>query len=95
MSLKIYRQEHYNLVSKTQGIFDNIKEQYLKFALHKIINVGSEERDKLNYERRRILRHLTMNKVTKVHLIKRKMMKKWHAWLIPRYHYLPNILKNL
>jgi len=36
-----------------------------------------------------------MNKVTKVHLIKRKLMAKWHAWLIPRQHYLPNILKNL
>jgi hypothetical protein len=67
----------------------------LRFGLDKIINVGSEERDKLNYQRRTALRHIIMNKVTKVHLIKRKLMAKWHAWLIPRYHYLPNILKNL
>ena len=46
----------------------------MRFGLDKIINVGSEERDKLNYQRRTALRHIIMNKVTKVHLIKRKLI---------------------
>ena len=36
-----------------------------------------------------------MNKVTKVQLIKRKIMAKWYAWLIPRQHYLPVIIKSV
>lgn len=56
----------------------------MRFALDKVLNLGAHERDKLNYERKRALRHLVMNKVTKVYLIKRKLMAKWRAWLIPR-----------
>lgn len=67
----------------------------MRFALDKVLNLGAYNRDELNYQRRRALRHLVMNKVTKVYLIKRKIMTKWHAWLIPRTHYLPNVLKNL
>ncbi len=67
----------------------------MRFALDKVLNLGAHERDKLNYQRKRALRHLVMNKVTKVYLIKRKLMAKWRAWLIPRQHYLPNIIKSL
>ena len=77
-----------------QGIVDNIVFQNLKFGFDKIINVGAYERDELNYERKKALRHLVMNKVTRVEVIKRKIMAKWHAWLIPRFHYLPNIMKT-
>lgn len=95
LSLKIYRQEHYKFVSKVQGVVDNVIIKFTKNAFNKIINLGAYNRDELNYERRRALRHLVMNKVTKCHIIKRKIMAKWYAWLIPRHHYLPNILKQL
>lgn len=36
-----------------------------------------------------------MNKVTKCQLVKRKIFAKWHAWTIPRHHYLLNCLNNL
>ena len=36
-----------------------------------------------------------MNKVSRVEIIKKKIMAKWHAWLIPRTHYLPNVMKEL
>lgn len=45
LSLKIYRQEHYRLTETMQAIYDNVKHQYLRFALDKIINVGAYERD--------------------------------------------------
>lgn len=35
-----------------------------------------------------------MNKVTRVSIIKKKILAKWHAWLIPKDHYLPVILKS-
>ena len=92
--MKIYRQEHYQLVDRMQGITDNIVYQYLRFSLDKIFNVGAHERNKLNYERKRALRHLVMNKVSRVEIIKKKIMAKWQAWLIPRFHYLPTVMKS-
>ena len=45
LSLKIYRQEHYDLMAKATGIYENIRFQYLRFSMDKIINVGAYERD--------------------------------------------------
>ena len=36
-----------------------------------------------------------MNKVSRVEIIKKKILSKWHAWLIPRHHYLPTIMKTV
>lgn len=93
-SLKIYRGEHYHLVKKMNNITLNLTHQFTRYALDKVINVAAHERDELTYERRRALRKIVMEKVTRVQLIKKKIMAKWHAWLIPKDHYLPVILKN-
>ena len=93
MAIKIYREEHLYFADRLGIFVETVSQQYLRFAMDKLINVGAYERDELNYERRRALRHLLMNKVTRVQVIKKKIMAKWHAWLIPRTHYLPNVLK--
>ena len=82
-------------MEKAQGVYENLLLQTQRYGLDKIINVGAYERDELDYERKRKLRELVMNKVTRVEIIKRKIMAKWHAWLIPRFHYLPNIMKSV
>ena len=80
-------------MNKTSDFVSKISYNFLRYSLDKIINIAAYQRDELNYERRKALRHLVMNKVSRVDIIKRKIMAKWHAWLIPRTHYLPNVLK--
>lgn len=60
-----------------------------------MINFASYEKNLLIYERKRALHCLLMNKITKEKNIKRTVMWKWQSELIPRKHYLCNILKSI
>mgnify|MGYP006948859823 CR=1 FL=1 len=60
-----------------------------------MINFASYEKNLLIYERKKALHCLLMNKITKEKNIKRTVMWKWQSELIPRKHYLCNILKSI
>ena len=77
--LKIHRQEIYSLFDLTQNLVINRLHGLKRFALSKIINTASHERNELNYERRRALHTLLTNKITKEKMIKRTVMWKWQS----------------
>ncbi len=77
--LKIHRQEIYSLFDLIQNLVINRLHGLKRFALSKIINTASHERNELNYERRRALHTLLTNKITKEKMIKRTVMWKWQS----------------
>ena len=44
-ALKIYREEHYYFVDKLNLYVETVKNQNIRYAMDKIINVGAYERD--------------------------------------------------
>lgn len=68
---------------------------FKRFAMSKLVNIACNERNELKYERRRALHTLLTKKLTMQKLIKRTVMWKWQSELIPRKHYLCNILKSI
>jgi hypothetical protein len=94
-SLKFYRQAVYTLVDKIKAVNDNQLFKEYHFAFAKVRNEGANERDELNYERRRALFSILKGKEAKLQRIQQRILMKWNALLIDRSHYLPTILKRL
>lgn len=93
-SLKFYRYTIYNIVNKIKAVNSNQLFKVFHYCFDKIRNVAADERDELNYERRRSLFTLLSAKIAKIQRIKKLILMKWNAHLIPRLHYLPSIMKR-
>lgn len=94
-SLKMRRQDFYDLANQINVTNNNRAFKIYNYSFDKIRNWAANNRDQLNYARRRALTTLLNAKISKITIIKKKIMAKWNALLIRRTHYLPTILKRL
>ena len=92
--MKFYRFTIYNVVNKIKAVNSNQLFKVFHHCFDKIKNVAADERDELNYERRRALFTLLNAKIAKIQRIKKLILMKWNAQLIERWHYLPSIIKR-
>lgn len=82
-------------MSKIRAANNNTIFKLCKFSFDKIRNDAANSRDELNYERKRALFTILSAKISKLEIIKKKILSKWNALLIPRLHYLPTIMKRV
>lgn len=93
--LKGLREKYYFLWNALESLHKNNKNYNLNHAFNKILNESSERKEDLKIEQKRYLRHIMMCKLTKIVLVKRKVLSKWHAWTIPRKSYLFTSLRSV
>ena len=93
--MKHYREAIYTIASRIKAI-NNVKfVTFMRHAFNKIVNEAADERDEANYDRRKLMHKIVSAKIAKLYIIKRKILWKWNAQLIPRTHYLHPLLKRL
>ena len=94
-SLKYRRFTIINLVNKSKMIVSNQLFKKYHYTFDKIRNDAANQRDQLNYQRRKALFSILKAKVAKLNRIKQKILWKWKANLIERHHYLPSFIKRI
>lgn len=66
-----------------------------QLAFYKVRNIGLYERDILWEKRRKALHHIIQKKLADRKTTKQKYLYRWHFLLVPRFHYLVQMLDTM
>ena len=65
-------------------LFNKLEQKIMQFSFDKVRNVAADEKDKLNYERRKIVFTLMKKKECRVGVIKKKILWKFYLCLLKK-----------